>query len=168
MHESYVAPAPTPTVIPELKLRFKCNVRSESSSGNKNVFDLNGVGGQNPPVQAWNSNRIWEIFSVPGSNTRIIIKNAGNSFVLFSAGKHTIPRTEAINYEEDRTRKDCQWDLQDATVENVTDRTQVRFRNAKDGTYLDLSSENTANGTAFLTWKDGHGGANQAFKLWKH
>ncbi|KAF5633308.1 hard-surface inducible [Fusarium tjaetaba] len=93
-----------PTVVPGPKLRFKCNIRSESSSGNKNVFfDLNGAGGQNLPVHA-----IWEIFSVPGSNTRIIIKNAGNSFVLFSAGKHTIPRTEEINYKGDRTRTDCQ------------------------------------------------------------
>lgn len=55
MHEGHVtpAPAPTPTVVPEPKLRFKCNIRSESSSGNKNVFfDLNGAGGQNPPVHA--------------------------------------------------------------------------------------------------------------------
>jgi hypothetical protein len=41
----------------------------------------------------WNSNQIWEIFTVPGSNTRVILKNAGNSFVLFSAGKYTLSRT---------------------------------------------------------------------------
>ncbi|PCD31322.1 hypothetical protein AU210_010977 [Fusarium oxysporum f. sp. radicis-cucumerinum] len=145
---------------------------AESSSGNKNVFfDLNGAGGQNPPVHAisdgsykWNSNQIWEIFSVPGSNTRVIIKNAGNSFVLFSAG-----HGQTVKCERNRDVSDlaAQWDLQGATVENVTDSTQVRFRNAKDETYLDLSGGNTTNGTAFLTY-NGHGGANQAFKLWKH
>ncbi|KLP00666.1 uncharacterized protein FFB20_03527 [Fusarium fujikuroi] len=175
MHEGHVtpAPAPTPTVVPEPKLRFKCNIRSESSSGNKNVFfDLNGAGGQNPPVHAisdgsykWNSNQIWEIFSIPGSNTRVIIKNAGNSFVLFSTG-----HGQTVKCERNRDVSDlaAQWDLQGATVDNVNDNTQVRFRNAKDETYLDLSGGNTTNGTAFLTWKDGHGGANQAFKLWKH
>ncbi|KAJ4135494.1 hypothetical protein BFJ70_g14012 [Fusarium oxysporum] len=170
MHEGHVTPAPT--AAPEPKLRFKCNIRSESSSGNKNVFfDLNGAGGQNPPVHAisdgsykWNSNQIWEIFSVPGSNTRVIIKNAGNSFVLFSAG-----HGQTVKCERNRDVSDlaAQWDLQGATVENVTDSTQVRFRNAKDETYLDLSGGNTTNGTAFLTY-NGHGGANQAFKLWKH
>ncbi|KAI7761000.1 hypothetical protein LZL87_012153 [Fusarium oxysporum] len=170
MHEGHVTPAPT--AAPEPKLRFKCNIRSESSSGNKNVFfDLNGAGGQNPPVHAisdgsykWNSNQIWEIFSVPGSNTRVIIKNAGNSFVLFSTG-----HGQNVKCERNRDVSDlaAQWDLQGATVENVTDSTQVRFRNANDNTYLDLSGSNTANGTAFLTY-NGHGGANQAFKLWKH
>ncbi|PNP81244.1 hypothetical protein FNYG_05276 [Fusarium nygamai] len=146
---------------------------SESSSGNKNVFfDFNGAGGRNPPVHAisdgsykWNSNQIWEIFSVPGSNTRIIIKNAGNSFVLFSAGHE---QTVKCKRNRDVSDLAAQWDLEGATVENVTDSTQVRFCNAKDGTYLDLSGGNTTNGTAFLTWKDGHGGTNQAFKLWKH
>ncbi|KAI1043971.1 hypothetical protein LB505_003318 [Fusarium chuoi] len=59
MHEGHItpapapAPAPTPTVVPEPKFRFKCNIRSESSRGNSNVFfDLNGAGGQNPPVHA--------------------------------------------------------------------------------------------------------------------
>ncbi|KAI1019167.1 hypothetical protein LB503_009214 [Fusarium chuoi] len=53
MHEGHVTPAPAPTVVPEPKLRFKCNIRSESSRGNSNVFfDLNGAGGQNPPVHA--------------------------------------------------------------------------------------------------------------------
>ncbi|EXL42922.1 hypothetical protein FOCG_14485 [Fusarium oxysporum f. sp. radicis-lycopersici 26381] len=171
MHEGHVTPAPT--AAPEPKLRFKCNIRSESSSGNKNVFfDLNGAGGQNPPVHAisdgsykWNSNQIWEIFSVPGSNTRVIIKNAGNSFVLFSAG-----HGQTVKCERNRDVSDlaAQWDLQGVTVENVTDSTQgFRFRNAKDETYLDLSGGNTTNGTAFLTY-NGHGGANQAFKLWKH
>ncbi|KAF5230974.1 hypothetical protein FANTH_13588 [Fusarium anthophilum] len=189
MHEGHVTPAPVPTVVPEPKLRFKCNIRSESSSGNKHVFlDLNGQGGQDPPVHAisdgsyrLNANQIWEIFSVPGSNTRVVIKNAGNSFVLFSAGKYTIPQNrpnylqkdtghgQTVKCERSRDVSDlaAQWDLQGATVDNVTDSTQVRFRNAKDETYLDLSGGNTGNGTAFLTY-NGHGGANQAFKLWKH
>ncbi|RBR09153.1 hypothetical protein FVER53590_26476 [Fusarium verticillioides] len=116
MHEGHVTPAPTLTVAPEPKLRFKCNIRSENSSGNKNVFfDLNGAGDQNPPVHAisdgsckWNSNQIWEIFSVPGSNTRIIIKNAGNSFVLFSAG-----HGKTVKCERNRAVSDlaAQWDL---------------------------------------------------------
>ncbi|KAF5613622.1 hard-surface inducible [Fusarium subglutinans] len=189
MHEGHVTPAPVPTVVPEPKLRFKCNIRSESSSGNNHVFlDLNGQGGQNPPVHAisdgsyrLNANQIWEIFSVPGSNTRVVIKNAGNSFVLFSAGKYTIPQNrpnylqkdtghgQTVKCERSRDVSDlaAQWDLQGATVDNVTDSTQVRFRNAKDETYLDLSGGNTGNGTAFLTY-NGHSGANQAFKLWKH
>ncbi|KAF5703307.1 hard-surface inducible [Fusarium mundagurra] len=171
MHEGHVTP--TPTAAPESKLRFKYNIRSESSRGNKNVFfDLKGAGGQNLPVHAildgsykWGSNQAWEILSVPGFNTRVIIKVAGNIFVLFSAGR----QGHTVECERNRDASDlaAQWDLQGATVENVTDSTQVRFRNAKDGTYLDLSSSNTANGTAFLTY-NGHGGVNQAFKLWKH
>ncbi|KAH7237728.1 uncharacterized protein BKA55DRAFT_741655 [Fusarium redolens] len=165
MHEGHITP--------ESKLRFKCNIRSESSSSNKNAFlDLNGAGGQNPPVHAisdgsyrWNSNQIWEIFSVPGSNTRVVIKNAGNSFVLFSVGHG---KTVQCERNHDVSDLAAQWDLQGATVDNINDNTQVRFRNAKDNTYLDLSGGSTANGTAFLTWNDGHGGANQAFKLWKH
>ncbi|KAF5538012.1 hard-surface inducible [Fusarium phyllophilum] len=157
MHEGHVAP--TPTAAPESKLRFKYNIRRESSSCNKNVFfDLKGAGGQNLPVHAisvtldgsykWDSNHTWEILSVPGFNTRVVIKIAGNSFVLFSAGR----QGQTIEWRDGR---ECH------------DSTQVRFRNAKDGTYLDLLSSNTANGTAFLTY-NGHGGANQAFKLWKH
>ncbi|RKK46602.1 hypothetical protein BFJ67_g8153 [Fusarium oxysporum f. sp. cepae] len=163
MHEGHVTP--TPTAAPEPKLRFKCNIRSESSSRNMNVFfDLNGAGGQNPPVHAisdgsykWNSNKIWEIFSVPGSNTRTRLL------------KKDIGHGQTVKCERNRDVSDlaAQWDLQGATVENVTDSTQVRFRNAKDETYLDLSGGNTTNGTAFLTY-NGHGGANQAFKLWKH
>ncbi|KAG5657313.1 hypothetical protein KAF25_005877 [Fusarium avenaceum] len=170
MHENHTSP-PAPTTVPEPKLRFKCNLRSEISGGKHVFFDLNGAGGQNPPVHAisdgsykWNSNQIWEIFTVPGSNTRVILKNAGNSFVLFSAGHGQNVRCERNHDTSDLA---AQWDLQGATVDNVTDNTQVRFCNVKDKTYLDLSGGNTDNGTPFLTY-NGHGGANQAFKLWKH
>ncbi|CVK97802.1 uncharacterized protein FPRN_10798 [Fusarium proliferatum] len=112
----------------------------------------------------WKSNQIWEIFSVPDLNSRFIIKNAGKSFVLFPSGHRTSVQCER---NKDVSDLEAQWDLGGATVENVNDNTQVRFRNAKDGTYLDLSGGSTANHTAFLTYI-GHGGANQAFKLWKH
>ncbi|KAF5600451.1 hard-surface inducible [Fusarium pseudoanthophilum] len=170
MVQDHVTPAPT--AAPESKLRFKYNIRSESSSCNKNVFlYLKGAGGQNIPAHAileglykWDSNHAWETLSVPGFNMRVIIKNAGNSFVLFSTGHGQTVKCERNRYASDLA---AHWDLQGATVENVTDSTQVRFRNAKDGTYLDLSGGNTANDTAFLTY-NGHGGANQAFKRWRH
>ncbi|KAG5815056.1 hypothetical protein H9Q74_002974 [Fusarium xylarioides] len=154
IHEGHVTL--TPTAAPKSKLRFKYNIRSESSSCNKNVFlDLKGAGGQNLPVHAilgesykWDSNHTWEIFSVPGSNTRVIIKIACNGFVLFSADRQTVE----CERSHDASDLAARWDLQGATVENVTDSTQVSI---------------TANGTAFLTY-NGHRGVNQAFKLWKH
>ncbi|KAF5703980.1 hard-surface inducible [Fusarium globosum] len=127
MHEGHFTPAPA---VPERKPRLQCNVRSESFRGNSNVFDLNGAGGENSPLHSisdglckWKSNQTCEIFSVPGSNTREIIKDAGNSFVFFLAGY-------AENVQCDR-RKDVsdlatQCDLEGATADNVNDNTQVQ------------------------------------------
>ncbi|KAG4277616.1 hypothetical protein FPRO04_07393 [Fusarium proliferatum] len=141
MHDGRLKPAPA---VPQSGLRFLCNIQSEIFRGNSNVFDLNGA--------------------VPDLNSRFIIKNAGKSFVLFPSGHRTSVQCER---NKDVSDLEAQWDLGGATVENVNDNTQVRFRNAKDGTYLNLSGGSTANHTAFLTYI-GHGGANQAFKLWKH
>ncbi|KAF5611140.1 hard-surface inducible [Fusarium sp. NRRL 25303] len=156
MHEGHFTPAPA---VPERKIRLQCNVRSESFRGNSNVVDFNGAGGENSPLHSisdglckWKSNQTCEIFSVPGSNTREIIKDAGNSFVLFLAGY-----AENVQCERRKDVSDLatQCDLEGATADNVNDNT---FRNATDETYLDMPGGNTANHTAFLTY-NGHDGA---------
>ncbi|KAF4943351.1 hypothetical protein FGADI_13476 [Fusarium gaditjirri] len=52
---------------PESKRQFKCNIRSESSGGSRHAF-----------------------FDPNGSNTRVMTKNAGNSFVVLSEGKYPV------------------------------------------------------------------------------
>ncbi|KAM0542736.1 hypothetical protein ACHAPJ_012669 [Fusarium lateritium] len=153
-----------------LKLRFRCNVRSDHSS-TKNVFvDLNGAGDKTPAVHAisdgsnkWNLNQIWDIYSAPNSNNRVIIKNTGNGYVLWSAGHDQTVRCDKNHSTSDLA---AQWDL-NTTIDNINDNTQVRFYNAKDKTSLDLAGGNTANGMPFITYS-AHNGSNQAFKLLKH
>ncbi|KAF4946975.1 hypothetical protein FSARC_14069 [Fusarium sarcochroum] len=154
----------------EPKLRLWCNLRSEMSNHENVFFDLNGAGGRSPAVHAisdgsnkWNLNQIWGIYTVPNSNNRVIVKNSGNGYVLWSAG-----HGQNVRCDKDHSTSDlaAQWDL-NTSIDSINDNTQVRFCNAGDKTYLDLSGGNKANGTPFLTY-NGHGGPNQAFKLVKH
>ncbi|TVY66599.1 hypothetical protein Focb16_v011346 [Fusarium oxysporum f. sp. cubense] len=121
------------------KLRFRCNIRSEQSSSQDVFFDLNGAGGKTPAVHAisggsnkWNLNQIWDIYSAPNSNNRVIIKSAGNGSIIWSAGQeHT------VCYDKDHSTSDlaAQWDL-NITIDNINNNTQVRSYNAKDKTCL--------------------------------
>ncbi|KAI5459037.1 ricin B lectin domain-containing protein [Mariannaea sp. PMI_226] len=150
----------------EPQFRFKANLLS--GAGNAFV-DLSGGGGANPPVIAFfnntnttNPNQIWEFYSVPGFETRVVVKNSGNKSVLYSAADGQNVRCDSSPSVWDAS---AQWYLEGGEVGDIKDGTIVRLRNVKfAASYLDLAASNTNNGTPFLVWP-GHGGPNQSFKI---
>ncbi|CZR41630.1 uncharacterized protein FPRO_11219 [Fusarium proliferatum ET1] len=158
MHDGHLKPAPA---VPQSGLRFLCNIQSEIFRGNSNVFDLNGAvvmdRASGNPTRSGRSSQSLTSTAASSSRTRA---KALSSFQVDTERVSSVRGTRTS-----RTLKPS--GISEARPLNVNDNTQVRFRNAKDGTYLNLSGGSTANHTAFLTYI-GHGGANQAFKLWKH
>ncbi|KAJ4258943.1 hypothetical protein NW762_008031 [Fusarium torreyae] len=150
----------------EPQFRFKANL--QSGSGNA-YLDLSGGGGYDPAViannntETSNSNQIWEFYSVPGFETRVVIKNSsGKKQVLYagSDGQNVQCSTSPNVWDAA-----AQWYLEGAEFGDVKNGTVVRFRNVKyANSYLDLSGGNTTNGNAFLVYP-GHGGSNQSFKI---
>ncbi|KAF5013398.1 hypothetical protein FDECE_586 [Fusarium decemcellulare] len=154
----------------EPEYRFKANLRSEAGD---TFVDLNAGGGQDPPVIAYsnnsnktNPNQIWDFYSVPGFDTRVVVKNSGNKYVLFADGSGS-GRKVRCEKGHDVWDAAAQWYLEGGQVTDIGDNAVVRLRNVKyTSGYLDLSGSETKNHTPFLVYP-GHGGPNQAFKLLK-
>ncbi|KAM5353370.1 hypothetical protein ACJ41O_000020 [Fusarium nematophilum] len=152
----------------EPEFRYKVNIRCETGG----VFvDLNAGGGMDPAVIAYsndtyktNPNQIWEIYSVPGFDTRVVIKNSGNKAVLYSTGSgRRVGADKGVNVWDAA----AQWYLEGGQIGDIKDDTIIRLRNVRDSnSYLDLEGGVTKNLTPFLTYP-GHGGQNQSFKLWR-
>ncbi|KAJ3549591.1 hypothetical protein NM208_g422 [Fusarium decemcellulare] len=149
------------------QFRFKANLRSEAGD---TFVDLNAGGGKDPAIIAFsngtnksNPNQIWEFYSVPGFETRVVIKSSTNQSVVYAETAGGRARAD----KHDVWDAAAQWYLEGGPVEDIKEDTIVRLRNVKFAdNYLDLEASNTSNGTPFLVFP-GHGGKNQAFKLLK-
>ncbi|KAM0552417.1 hypothetical protein ACHAPJ_007977 [Fusarium lateritium] len=116
----------------EPEFRFKANL--QSGSGNAYV-DLNRGGGQDPAVIAFNNNteasninQIWEFYSVPGFETRVVIKNSGKKQILFAGSDGQNVQCSNSPNAWDAA---AQWYLEGAEFGDVKNGTVVRLRNVK-------------------------------------
>ncbi|KAK9792884.1 putative Hard-surface inducible protein [Seiridium cardinale] len=150
--------------------RFRCNIRSEI--GGKFV-DLNGGGGRDPAIHGWddkswvhNKNQHWQIWSHPSEDdrdTRIVIKSDVTDGYLAGDGHGRRVRCQTGDVFDEQFH----WYFEGGDLHNLSENTPVRFRSVRHPScYLDLSGGDSNNGTPFITY-EGHGGSNQAFKLWK-
>ncbi|SCO24120.1 uncharacterized protein FFM5_13562 [Fusarium fujikuroi] len=148
--------------------KFKCNIKCQAPSNREIAVDLTDGGGSGTPVQCYslvnNNNQIWDIYSIGGRNNVVIIKNTRNNYVLWSAGRNQKARCDPGRDTSDQA---TQWELEGTTVDSINNNTVFKFRNLKDGMYLDLRQGDTSNYTPFMTW-DGNNGSNQKFKISKH
>ncbi|KAF7555140.1 hypothetical protein G7Z17_g2361 [Cylindrodendrum hubeiense] len=153
---------------PEPLLRLKCNLRVEMTG---TFVDLNGGGGQDPPVigqndNNWetNPNQHWELYTLPGrGDDEILIKSVVSGGYLLSDGHATKIRCERVNIWDENVR----WHIEGMDWGNFNSDTHIRFRNHKhSNSYLDLANGHKENRTPMMTW-DRHGGSNQVFKLWR-
>ncbi|KAG5782509.1 hypothetical protein H9Q73_003846 [Fusarium xylarioides] len=147
---------------------FKANLRSQIG---KTYVKFSGGGGADPPVTAYvdhnektDESQIWRFYSVPGYDTRVVIKNQGMRGPLFAETYASFAEDEyAVQCKKNASvwNATSQWYLEGGDIEDM----KSGLRNVKlSHSYLDLSSGSKANGTAFLVYP-GHWGTNQAFKL---
>ncbi|KAM0425494.1 hypothetical protein ACHAPT_009283 [Fusarium lateritium] len=139
--------------------QFKATLQVESTGS---FVDLAGGGGQNP-AQNNAPNQTWEFYSVPGFETRVVIKSAHNKSVLYANASNDKVQAGDSNVWD----AGSQWYFEGAPVDSFDNGIVIRLRNVKyPRSYLDLSQSNKANGTPIIAW-GGHSGTNQAFKITK-
>ncbi|KAF4980537.1 hypothetical protein FZEAL_3472 [Fusarium zealandicum] len=139
--------------------RFNCKVRCEHGG----LFLKLNEGGVVASSLVTDPNQIWKIYSIPGKETRVLIRNTASDVHMISDGHGSNIRCHAGNVWDDN----AQWFLEGGDVQSLHNETVVRFRNVHySDCYLDLEGWNTNPGTPFISWS-GNGGGNQTFKLWR-
>ncbi|KAF9769575.1 hypothetical protein IL306_012987 [Fusarium sp. DS 682] len=128
------------------QFRFKCNIRNEVTSNKDIMVDLTGGGGYPTPVQSiangnykTNPNLIWDIYSIPTRNNRVVIKNSRNSYVLWSKGESQMfseseswltvtGQGQKVQCDTSCDASDpaAQWDLQGVTLDSIDSNTTFK------------------------------------------